>query len=456
MGKGGQQISNKEQEQATLVSNPTFFGSPTKMFNRICGYATGIGLTLNFLVFWGLPISGMGMSWKHVLQYPLLPLYNWLDNNALLRSFAETCIYKDKKSVDYFLMSSLLLWSSALSLGTMFYWQKTNGYLEWWQIAFYYCMWVGVGGRMMGAAYTLAHREGHTHGQGLYKSWINKPIGNFFENWLGCFFGNVPYNFTTSHVYIHHRLDGGLGDTFYCWDMDRTNWLDFMLYVQRIFLHMIGYSSLKWFRCNGVKQAKWYSMLKKGVFIYVMVAASIFALTRSLSFLFWIYVQPLFCMTYFLALINVGFHGFIEYNSEGVSVPEVNSTTIIDGDDDYWGEDDHMAHHYAGHVYHRDLPEYQEKRRELYTQRKASVFKGLSIAELSVYLIFGMMDKLVDHYVDYSGKMTKEEIKSMLILRATRREMSYEDYNDYLSNPTEEARDALRPTLIAGASKKTK
>jgi hypothetical protein len=92
----------------------------------------------------------------------------------------------------------------------------------------------------------------------------------------------------------------------------------------------------------------------------------------------------------------------------------------------------------------------------MYTKHKASVFRGLSIAELSVFLIFGMMDKLVDHYVDYSGEMTREEIKSMLTVRATRREMSFEDYNDYLSNPTEAARDALRPTLIAASTKKTK
>ena len=57
--------------------------------------------------------------------------------------------------------------------------------------------------------------KGHNHN--LYQRWIRESIGHLFENWLGVFFGNVPWNFTTSHIFIHHRLDGGCGDTFYEW-----------------------------------------------------------------------------------------------------------------------------------------------------------------------------------------------------------------------------------------------
>jgi hypothetical protein len=66
------------------------------------------------------------------------------------------------------------------------------------------------------------------HNKGIYKKWIRGSIGNFFENWLGTFFGNVPYNFSTSHTAIHHKFNGACGDNFYMWDIDRTSLFDFM------------------------------------------------------------------------------------------------------------------------------------------------------------------------------------------------------------------------------------
>lgn len=254
----------------------------------------------------------------------------------------------------------------------------------------------------------------------------------------------MPYNFTTSHVFIHHKLDGGMGDTFYEWDIDRSSLAEFMLYVHRVFLHMTGYSSLKFFSAHG--DTKKVEQLKKGVNIYWIVCGSILAITRSPSFVFWIYLQPLLCMTYFLALINIGFHGFIEFDESGKNIPMVNSSTIMDGEDDYFGEDDHMAHHYNTSVYYRDLPDHQKSKIEEFKKVKASVFKKLSIVELSIFILLGLWDKLADHYVDFSGKMSKEEIMSMLKLRAQRKETDYERYERYLENPTLEARKALRLT----------
>ena len=262
---------------------------------------------------------------------------------------------------------------------------------------------------------------------------------------MGLFFGNVPFNFSTSHVFIHHRLDGGLGDTFYEWDLDRSSISDFMLYVNRIFLHMIGYSSLKFFNAHGMKAKS--ETLQRGVNIYIISGIIVFAITRSLSFVFWIYLQPLFCMTYFLALLNFGFHGFIEISEHGENIPFVNSTTIIDGEDDYFGEDDHMAHHYNTNVYYRDLKAHQQSKIEDFKKYKASVFRKLSILEVSIFVLFGLWDKLADFYVDYSGTMSKEEIIDLLRRRARTKETSYDIYEAYLKNPTLENRKALVPKM---------
>lgn len=278
------------------------------------------------------------------------------------------------------------------------------------------------------------------HNNGMYKRWIRDYIGNFFENWFGQFYGNVPWNFSTSHVRIHHALDGGVGDTFYQWDLNRSSVTDFMLYVSRIFLHMIGYSSLCFFKGHNQKEAS--DKLTRGMTRYAVTGLLVLAVTRSVPFFFWVYLQPLFCMSYFLALLNFGFHGFIEFDAAGKSIPCVNATTIIDGDDDYFGEDDHMAHHYNTSVYFRDLPELQKSKVDEFKKYKASVFKGISIVELSIYVLLGVWDRLADHYVDFSGTMSKEEIMHMLKTRAERVETSYAKYQAYLANPTKEARSS--------------
>jgi len=405
--------------------------------SRVFPFLSGTALTLNFLLFWSLPIAGMGSAWKSFFKQYLLPIYDWLDTNPRFRSFAENYIYTKKEHADFFAISLLVIVNSGISLGAVFYWQLTTSTLPYWLIACYYMSWVGVGGRIMGAAYALAHKEGHSHT--LYKKPIRETIGNFFENWLGLMFGNVPHNFTTSHVFIHHRVNGGFGDTFYEWDIDRSSFGEFMLYVHRVFLHLLGFTSLKIFKSNGKKRQA--DMLQRGIVIYWSVALLLVIVTRSVSFMFWIYLQPLFCMTFFLALMNIGFHGFIEFDENGHHIPCVNATTIIEGDDDYFGEDDHMAHHYNSNVYFRDLAEHQKTKIEEFKAHKASVFRGLSIVELSIFILFGMWDKLADHYVDYTGCMKKDEIKQMLKTRAQRREMLYEDYEVFLSRPA----DVLTP-----------
>ncbi len=267
----------------------------------------------------------------------------------------------------------------------------------------------------MGGAYTFAHKEGHI--PHMYRPWIRNSIGNFFENWLGCFFGNVPYNFTTSHIAIHHKLNAGKGDTFYQWDLDRSSWYDFMLFLHRIFLHTTGYSSLAYFLA--MERTVFFNKLLRGCVIYWLVVPSILLLiTNSWTFLYFIYLQPCFCMTYFLAFMNFGFHGFIEFDGDGNHIPCVNSIAIIEGEDDYFGEDDHMAHHYATRVFYSDLPEYRETQMETYKKHHASVFRGFSIVELSVFLLMKDWKRLASHFVDYTGKMTQDEIASMLERRA--------------------------------------
>lgn len=204
---------------------------------------------------------------------------------------------------------------------------------------------------------------------------------------------------------------------------------------------MSGVSSYHVFISHGLKDKA--TPLLRGIITYYSTAVVLLFVTRSFSFVFWIYFQPLICMSYFLAFVNVGFHGFLEFDAQGKSIPSVNATAIIDGDDDYFGEDDHMAHHYASSVFYKDLPTYRETKMNEFKVTKASVFQGLSTLELSLFILCQMWDKLSEHYVDYSNTMSKEEIISMLKRRATLKELEYEDYTKYMATPTPEMRKFL-------------
>ena len=119
----------------------------------------GVCLTINWLLIWALPIMGMGMLWKHCFRYFLQPIYVVLEQNKTLRKFASTYIYSREEHADYFVMSVLTILNSALFLSIVFYWQIKYGHLPSWLLFTYYCSWVGIGGRIMGSAYTMAHKE---------------------------------------------------------------------------------------------------------------------------------------------------------------------------------------------------------------------------------------------------------------------------------------------------------
>ena len=427
--------------------------------------AFGVLLTVNFAVFWALPILVQGRLYRAGLRRVLDPIYDWIDGAPGVRRFAEGCVYQRPVYADYFVRAMFLGLSTTIGLGVVTWWQVTHGSLPFWLIFVYYLAWVGFGGRIMGAAYTFAHREGHRPGGRIYRPWIRKTFGNVVENWFGPFYGNVPYNFSTSHNLLHHRLDGGKGDPFYMWDIDRSSWSDMMLFFHRIFIYMTGWSSLRAFKTQerGERMERARRQLRKGALIYWILVPAIIVgglmaagstLSSALVFFFFIYIQPLFAMSIFIALLNVPFHGFLAFEEDGAHVPCINSTTIIDGEDDSFGEDDHMAHHYFMAVEHRGLPEHQRTQHDEWARRHASVFKKVSIIELTFLMLLKRWTTIAEkHYVDYSGELSTDEIARMLEQRAKRKEMSYEDYEfAYLPRIGETTEDLVRRGVCANIS----
>lgn len=418
----------------------------------------GTLLTLNFAVLWAAPVVIQGQAFRHGLDRILSPLYRLVDGSSALRRFAAKYVYRRPVHVDYFAAAILTTVSTVLLLGTVFTWQIAFGSLPWWLVAIYYFLWVGPGGRSMATAYTIAHREGHLSGGRMYRPWIGERIGNFFENWLGVFYGTVPYNFSTSHLLLHHRLDGGKGDTVYLWDLDRTKFGDLMLYQWRLFRYLSGISSLAEFRRErGVNPAidRASATLRRGMTIYwILAPAGILALLTAtgssagaaLLFLFLVYLQPLLAMSTFLAVINVGQHGFLEFDDEGRHVKHVTSGTILDGYDDSFGEDYHVAHHHFPSVQHDTLPDHVAGERSEWARCHGAVFEKTTIFEMAIMMHLGQFERLIHkHYVDFAGDLTVDELAALFERRAKRREMSYEEYEfRYLPGLRERVRELVR------------
>ncbi len=127
--------------------------------DKFIPFLVGVAMSINFLIFWAIPIAGMGSIYKEVLKPYLQPIYLYFEGHPVLRKFAADYIYTKPEHADFFALSMAAVISCFISIPTMFYWQLTTGSLPSWLIFLYYCSWVGIGGNIMGAAYGLAHKE---------------------------------------------------------------------------------------------------------------------------------------------------------------------------------------------------------------------------------------------------------------------------------------------------------
>lgn len=122
-------------------------------------FLTGSLMTLNFAIFWAVPVVVQGQFYKLIAKSILDSIFYAIDDNSMLRSFAENYIYTNPRHSDFFGTTILLIINALVGISLMFYWQLTYGQLSWWMIFAYYFSWVGFGGRVMGGAYALAHKE---------------------------------------------------------------------------------------------------------------------------------------------------------------------------------------------------------------------------------------------------------------------------------------------------------
>ena len=183
----------------------------------------------------------------------------------------------------------------------------------------------------------LAHKEGHHHESGLYiynTIFLNK----FFEYLVGIFYGIIPTIFSFSHRKIHHIYNGGHGDTISIYDCDRTNIFHFVWYLTRFLLYSMNISNIAYVLYRNICGEMRIKIFLGSIYYYLILCIYLY-INPILALN--VIIIPLLITNFFFASFNWSWHGFLEENKNIY----VSNTTILTGNNNFWGEDYHVQHH---------------------------------------------------------------------------------------------------------------
>lgn len=208
---------------------------------------------------------------------------------------------------------------------------------KWYHLGLYHLVLYGPMNKFFATVSVLAHKEGHYHTTGLYIC-DTILLNKFCEYIIGIFFGIVPSIFSFSHRKIHHKYNGGRGDTIAIYDCDRSNIFHFIWYLTRFLLHSLNITNMVHvFYTNTDTENKIKTFL--GSIYYYTIICVYFYINPILAIT--IIIMPLLITNFFFASFNWSWHGFLE-DEKNIYV---TNTTIVSGDNNFWGEDYHVQHH---------------------------------------------------------------------------------------------------------------
>lgn len=255
----------------------------------------------------------------------------------------------------------------------------------------------------------LIHREVHTPG-GIFKY---KFLNRFFEYFLAFFYGHVPEYYNIGHIKNHHKETNNNDDVISVAEFDRTKFSDYFCYLYKFGMAWLGISLVTKFYEQ--KKLKFVIQLVVGMISYYSIMIILFYL--NWRFALGYYVVPLLFNILFLSAINWVWHGF--FDKDDPNNIYIISTTILDGGENIYNEDYHVAHHVKHTMHWIDMKEHYEKNKEQFKLNKATMFKETHEIELFFLMIFKQYDMLAKKFVDLSGELSHEDkvniIKKRLI-----------------------------------------
>jgi len=281
-----------------------------------------------------------------------------------------------------------------------------------WHIFFLYHLFrIGPRFRFFAYIHVLVHKEGHDH-KGLFKS-VFSFLNKWYIQWvLGPFYGQVPYSYRAGHNKIHHRYDNGPEDIHTNIDLDRTKLFSFIQYIPRFFLYWTGLSPIVsfWYR----KEWKFLKWQASGTLFYFLIVV------MSWVFLDWKFavaynLYPLYESTIFFSGISYMWHCFVEPTDPDNQY--INSVTILNGRDNIYNEDFHVAHHTEPTLHWSDYEGHYYTNIHYFKKYQATIFQDTEEGEMLYWMLAGKWDIMAEHFVDLNDKLTTEEKKQLILMR---------------------------------------
>lgn len=135
----------------------------------------------------------------------------------------------------------------------------------------------------------------------------------------------------------------------------------------------------------------------------------------TLAYLFFPFLES----TLFFGGISYLWHAFCDPSDP--QNPYVDSITIVDGLDNIYNEDYHVVHHCKPSLHWTEYKQHYEENVDKYEKYNATVFTDCEEGMLLYWLFAQKWDEMVDHFVDLSGKLSREEKKALLLKRLSSR-----------------------------------
>lgn len=406
------------QKDAKHTSGTLTAGAPAPFIPKFLHQITG-GIASVLLMLpapWMGAVVAVGLAWDQLWLRisESTPVRLIGGSFSTLAVWLADRIMRDERNAPYLhTLMGVGIWTPVL-FWACFFWQVLHGFQTPWYtqlaVAFAYnVLMMGPYFRFFSNIATLIHKEGHDT-RGLFKApyaWLN----NVFGWWLGIFYGHVPETYPLGHQRIHHKYDNGYGDVTCTLDLDRTDPLQWFVYLRRFALYWTGISILTYFIRR--KQWKPAGRMALAMACYYGIIISFMIVNPWFGFAF--LLLPHLSTIIYLAAINYIWHTFCDPADQDNAY--INSVTILDGHYNVFNEDFHVTHHHHPQMHWTKMADDYYRNVEKYKANKASVFRDTQEFEMFVWLMMGRYDLLASHYVDLTGTMSQDDIIALLRYR---------------------------------------
>lgn len=318
-----------------------------------------------------------------------------------------------KRPEDSFVVNALILLGIAVPALCFYnlYYTLAFGF-SWKMMYAYHVLRLGPYFMNFAYAYTMCHKECHAR-LGLFNDPYNAYLRNLFNWWVGLFYGVMPSSFSYGHSINHHLYNNGPLDVLSTADKPRDEFKNFVAYVPRFLLYAVNVSTVYQFLLD--KKPVIAAKMVFGTLYWAAFVAAIGFLSPMFALCYLLY--PLFENIVLLAVINWVWHGFVDPDD-----PEdtyVNSVTILEGAVNVLEEDYHVVHHqYPGEHWTNHVERYQKHIKSgEYKSHEATCFRKTHVFELFFLMILRDYKQLTAKWVDYSEKLSQEEITALIQAR---------------------------------------